>query len=236
MDEFGPIEEPFGRITSGIQLGELTSKTISFVRQQLPAWRDDPERPDDLSEPALNQQLVKFLDSHARNDFAMVRFDHEEIEPKRRSVDFSASPIETMAIGAKQYTIYNPFLVFECKRLPAPSKKREKEYITGGKERSGGIQRFKLGLHGAKLNLVGMIGYIQKSSLRDWHSQINEWISELSNGEIDDGCKWDDNEKLQELEEDMRGGIANCRSVHNRTDGVSDEITIQHLWIAMKLK
>ena len=236
MDEFGPIEEPIGRITSGIQLGEFTSKTISFVRKQLPAWRDDPERPDDLSEPALNQQLVKFLDSRARNDFAMVRFDHEEVEPKRRSVDFSASPIETMAIGAKQYTIYNPFLVFECKRLPAPSRDRELEYITGGINKSGGIQRFKLGLHGAKLDLVGMIGYIQKRSIRNWHHQINEWISELSNSQTEDGCKWGDNEKLQKLEEDMRTGIANCLSVHNRTGSVSVEVKIQHLWVAMNLK
>ena len=238
MDEFGEIEQPIGRITSGIQPGELSFKTIRFVRRELPAWRDDPHRPDDLSERVLNLQLCKFLESHARNDFPMVRFDHEENEPNRRSVDLSASPAEAMAIGARHYTIYDPFLAFECKRLPAPSKGREREYITGGiKKRSGGIQRFKLGLHGANLDLVVMIGYIQKRSIRDWHRQINNWISELSNGEIEDYCKWDDSEKLQELDEDVKGGIASCRSVHNRTGSVSsDEVEIRHIWVSMNVQ
>jgi hypothetical protein len=237
MDEFGGIEPPIGQITSGIQPGALVLKTISFVQQQLPAWRDDPDRPDDLSEPILNQQLCKFLDSRARNDFPMVRFDHEENEPNRRSVDLSASPIETIVIGARPYTIYDPFLVFECKRLPAPSRDREIEYVTGGKKKtSGGIQRFKLGLHGAKLDLVVMIGYIQNRSIREWHQQINKWISELSNGEIEDHCKWEDTEKLHRLEKE-RNGTASCQSVHNRTGHVlSNEVTIYHLLVAMNVK
>ena len=238
MDEFGGIEQPIGQITSGIQPGALALKTINFVQQQLPAWRDDPDRSDDRSEPTLNLQLVKFLDSRARNDFPMVRFDHEENEPNRRSVDLSASSIEPMVIGARQHTIYDPFLVFECKRLPAPSRNREIEYITGGiNQKSGGIQRFKLGLHGAKLDLVGMIGYIQECSTRYWHLQINNWILQLSSGAIEDYCIWEDSEKLRELEEDVRGGIATCRSIHGRTGSISsDEVTIHHLWVAMNLK
>lgn len=162
MDEFGAIEQSIGQITSGIRPGELELKTIGFVRQGLPAWRDDPHRPDGLSESVLNLLLCKFLNSRARNDFPMVCFYHEENEPHQRRIDLSATPAEPVTIGARQYTIYDPFLAFECKRLPTPPPRdREQEYITGGiKKKSGGVQRFKLGLHGANLDLVVMIGYI----------------------------------------------------------------------------
>jgi hypothetical protein len=238
MDEFGAIEQSIGQITSGIRRGALTLKTISFVREELPSWRDDPDRIDDQSERALNLQLSKFLDSRARNAFPMVSFSHEENEPNGRSVDLSASPFEAMVIGDRLHTIYDPFLVFECKRLPAPSRDREQEYITGGiKKKSGGIQRFKLGLHGAKLDLVVMIGYVQKRSMPDWHHQINKWISELSSGKIEDHCKWEHSEKLHKLEEEVKSGIASCQSVHNRIGPVSSsELTIHHLWVAMNLK
>jgi hypothetical protein len=165
----------------------------------------------------------------------MVRFDHEEIEPEKRSVDLSVSSVDPIILGARQYTIYDPFLVFECKRLPAPSKDREIEYVTGGKQKkNGGIQRFKLGLHGAKLDLVAMIGYIQERSTGDWFLQINNWISQLSSGAIEDCCIWKDNEKLQEFNRDEGIGIASCRSVHYRIGNAStSELTIHHLWVVM---
>ncbi len=226
-----------GQLTSGIDqtTSTLVLRTITFVRQQLPAWRDDPGRPDEQSENKLNLQLCKFLDSHARNDFPMVRFDHEEYQTGRRSVDLSASPIEAIVIDARMYTIYNPFLVFECKRLPAPSKDREKEYVTGGADKiSGGIQRFKLGLHGASLDSVVMIGYVQEYSLSYWHRKINEWVSELDIGTIADTCVWNDSELLEMVDECVSKGLAICRSVHMRTGGTaSSDIIIHHLWIAM---
>ena len=239
MDDFGAIEQPIGRITSGIRAGELNMKTISFVRQELPAWRDDPDRIIDKSERALNLHLSKFLNSRARNAFPMVSFNHEEIEPKGRSVDLSTSLLEAIVIGDRLQTIYEPFLVFECKRLPAPPPKdREIEYVTGGKNsKSGGIQRFKLGLHGAKLDLVGMVGYVQERSTGDWYRQINSWISELARGVREDCCIWKDSEQLQEFNGDERSGIANCRSVHDRIGNVSSsELIIHHLWVAMNLK
>ena len=96
-----------GQLTTGIDqtTSTLVLKTITFVRQQLPAWRHDPDRTDEQSENKLNLQLCKFLDSRARNDFPMVRFDHEEYQTGRRSVDLSASPVETMVIGAQMYAI-----------------------------------------------------------------------------------------------------------------------------------
>jgi len=223
-----------GEIAAGIGPDQLTQSTLAFVYQQLPAWRDDPDRPVEVSEPKLNLQLCKFLDSQACNNFPMIRFDHEEYQYARRSVDLSASPVEATVIDVKLYSIYDPFLVFECKRLPAPRNDREREYVTGGKKSSGGIQRFKLGLHGAKLDLVAIIGYIQAQDAQHWHTTINRWISSLSHGKITDECVWGRNEKLGALEEDAAKGTASCRSVHGRTGRVlSNRVVIQHLWVIM---
>jgi len=228
-------EQAIGKITSGLVPDTLALKTIDFVHAQLPAWRDDLSRPDEESEKRLNLQLCKFLDSHARNDFPMVQFIHEEYQPNRRSTDISASPVEQTTIGAKLYTIYDTITVFECKRLPTPSNKRQKEYVTGGVEdKSGGIQRFKLGLHGVDHDIVAMIGYLQKCSVSYWHKEINKWIAELCSGIIPDTCDWNLNEILDLLEEDTSNGTAKCRSVHSRTsDNQSNRITIYHLWIKM---
>lgn len=226
-----------GKITSGIVPNTLALKTIDFVYTQLPAWRDDPNRLDEQSENKLNLQLCKFLDSNARNSFPMVRFNHEEYQTGFSSVDISASPIEMTTIGAKTFTIYDPIVVLEGKRLPAPSHDREKEYVTGGIEhKSGGIQRFKLGLHGANHDIAAMIGYIQERSACDWHNEINRWIEELSSGTIKDVCAWNTSEILGKLEEDSSKGVANCRSTHNRNSSAqSNKILIRHLWITMHM-
>jgi len=199
--------------------------------------RSDPNRPDEQSENKLNLHLCKFLDVKARNEFPLIRFDHEEYQFGLRSVDISASPITEVTIGASLYTIYDPAIVFECKRLPAPSPDREKEYVTGSiTHTNGGIQRFKLGLHGADHDIAAMIGYLQEGSANYWHDKINKWIMELSSGTIADVCVWDKSELLEKLEEDPSRGIANCRSTHNRSGSKqSNEIVIHHLWITMHM-
>ena len=228
-----------GKLTSDeIERNALPLKTIDFVRRQLPAWHDDPDRPNEQSEHKLNSDLCKFLNSsRTRSNFPMAFFHHEEPQSTNRRVDLSALPDKPMLIGAKLYTIRDPFIVFECKRLPAPSKDREKEYVTGGKEKtSGGIQRFKLGHHGAELDLVAMIGYVQERSFGDWHHKINEWILELASDTTADTCVWNANEILEPLHEYVTKNIASYQSVHIRTRSKSnDEIKIHHLWIAMNI-
>ena len=228
-------KQSIGRISSGIEGDSLAIKAVGFMQRQLSAWRDDPDRPQEQAENRLNLQLCKFLDSRARNEFPMVRFDHEEYQGGRRSVDLSASPTKSTMIDARLHTIYEPILVIEGKRLPAPSSDREKEYVTGGKEQaSGGIQRFKLGLHGAKHETAAMVGYVQDHSLRHWHKKINTWISELAGVATQDSCAWHENEKLGLLEEDSLKGVASFRSAHSRSGRVStNRIIIHHLWIAM---
>jgi len=222
-----------GQITSGISAKSLALRTIVFVREQLPAWRDDPDRPGEKAEDKLNLQLCKFLDSRARNDFPMVRFDHEEYQSGRRRVDLSASLAESIVLEARLYTIYDPILVLEGKRLPAPSSDREREYVTGAapEKISGGIQRFKLGLHGARLDVAAMIGYVQDGTPRHWHKKINAWILELADEASEDGCVWSADEILELLKADTANGIVSYHSVHSGISG--NGIELHHLWIVM---
>ena len=185
-------------------------RTLEFIRDQLPAWRDDPQRPRDPSERHLNASLCSFLNSrHARSDFPMVSFQPEEPQTGPRDVDFGVHGADSILVGTRHYTIYKPFLVIEAKRLPAPQPKdREKEYVTGGEKLSGGIQRFKLGLHGAQVETAAMVGYIERGIPDQWLRVINGWIRELAAMPRTEECPWNASEILQAGQADAARG---CR-------------------------
>lgn len=226
-----------GEITSGIIAQTFQLTIINFIRQQLPIWRDDPDRPLEQSEHKLNSQLSKFLNLEARKYFPMIQFSHEEPQFGNRDVDISVSPEEEIIIEAQTYNKYEPVLVIECKRLPAASPDREREYVTGTEPNkiSGGIQRFKLGLHGAKHDLAAMVGYIQNRTGQHWYLKINSWILELAKKPIGDGCVWFD-ETLKTFEGNASEGIHSCRSIHCRTSNIANKIELYHLWIEMNIE
>lgn len=226
-----------GRITSGISPDTIPLRTIAFVRDQLPAWRDDPDRPLADSEPLLNSQLCKFLNARARNDFPMIAFGHEEPQASHRHADVSALPSESVIIKARLYTIYDPVLVIECKRIPAPSKDREREYVTGTDPNkiSGGIQRFKLGRHGSQVDMGAMVAYVQEGTPHQWLREINGWILELVDKPTGDSCPWRTDDILKEMQEYTSNDVASYHSVHNRSGNVtSGKIELHHLWIMMR--
>lgn len=232
-------ELPFGTITSGLAQNTLVLRIIEFVYSQLPDWRDESVRPKKTSEKPLNIQLCAYLNTiRTKNDFPMVNFSHEEPQVGHATVDISASPQEEIAFGAgfyntRFYNKYTPLVVFECKRLPTPGKDRENEYVTGFIKKSGGIQRFKIGLHGANHDIVAMIGYLQANTPHHWYNTINQWIIDLSNGTMKDICIWNTGEILECFEEDSSKGIASCRSTHAREGNIESKILIRHLWVTM---
>jgi hypothetical protein len=223
-----------GRITKGATRHALVERTLKFVQSELPNWRDDPTRPLEETEERLNAQLCKYLNVASRKKFPMVYFQHEEKQTRDRRVDVSALPAEPKMFGSALYTIYDPFLVFEGKRLPPPKKgTREREYVTGGDAKCGGIQRFKLGLHGAKHETVALIGYVQKGDLREWLKTINAWIRDLE-GALAFEEKGSSAEQLTDFIEDGHLKIAICSSSHPRTGDVASKlICIRHLWVKM---
>ncbi|MCK9163222.1 MAG: hypothetical protein M0O93_02590 [Bacteroidales bacterium] len=69
----------------------------------------------------------------------------------------------------------------EAKRLPKYKSSSDEEYITGrssNENPSGGIQRYKLGIHGSyDLKHNGIIAYVENKSIDDWISLINNKLS-----------------------------------------------------------
>lgn len=230
-----PMSEPGrGRISEG-PTDALIERTLGFVRGELAGWRDDPDRTPEQAEERLNAQLCKYLNVAASQRFPMVHFSHEEKQTGTRRVDLAANPNPAGFIGQTYHTIYDSFLVFEGKRLPAPARNREREYVTGGAKKSGGIQRFKLALHGAQQTTAAMIGYIQKDDAKSWWSLINRWILEVAGDTTAIDEKWCMDDQLTDLATDRVLNIARCSSVHKRVGlAVSPEIHIRHIWVVMQ--
>lgn len=227
-----------GRVTKGLQRNTLDEQTLRFVQTELPDWRDDPEREAETSEERLNAQLCKYLNVAASERFPMVHFHHEEKQTANRRVDFSALPRKAQFVGEQYYTKYKPIIVFEGKRLPPPrnDRSREREYVTGGENKSGGIQRFKLSLHGDKHGLAAMVGYVQEGEPREWLKKINLWIQELEGTLGFDGEKWSTTEQLEQFTSDKGVGVAQAWSSYSRVgEAISRNIRIRHLWVKMKV-
>ena len=214
---------------------QLIPQTLEFILGQLPHWRDDPNRPADLSETHLNSSLCDFLDNCSRTDFPMVRFKHEEPQAKVHAVDLGVHGTEEITtVGTRSYTIYQPFLVVEAKRLPAPSQDREKEYVIGADKATGGIQRFRLGLHGADVETAVMIGYVEAESLGYWHKTINEWIVGLGSTASNGGCVWTGADVLGALAMDDELRTSSSVSHHQRPANChSSTIMVRHMWVIM---
>lgn len=223
-----------GKITKGINPSTFIAKTVKFVEEQLPQWRDDKTRPAVEAEEDMNGQFCKFLNDRARDHFPMANFHHEEKQGKRRRVDLSVVP-STKAIEVALYdSIYVPFLVIEGKRLPAPTSDREREYVTGLAEVSGGIQRFRMGLHGKDLPQALIVAYVQKEDVAHWHRTINGWITALENTGEDKTCEWTAKDALSDLVSDGEAKSSRCESWHLRKDLLG--IRLVHLWICMPPK
>jgi hypothetical protein len=221
-------------ITKDLVPNTLVEETLAFVRRELAGWRDDPERPKESAEEKLNLQLCKYLNVRARHGFPMAFFNHEEPQGPYRRIDLSVTPESIIVAGARTHTKYDPYLVMEGKRLPAPAKAREQEYVTGGQKITGGLQRFKLGLHGGNLDIGAMIAYVQDDKLDAWLEIINGWIGALHDTDCTEGCKWSKNEALDSYKSDEKDRTASCQSKVNRISASTAEILIHHFWIAMK--
>lgn len=234
MADVLPLNAPNrGRITEG-PTTSLVERTLEFVFSELANWRDDPDRPTEDAEERLNAQLCKYLNVAASDRFPMVFFHHEEKQTGTRRVDISALSKSGIVLGLTYHSIYDSFLVLEGKRLPAPSSDREREYVSGRAKKSGGIQRFKLALHGAQQTTAAIVGYVQSGNLREWLSRINEWIGDEAESKDTTGEDWSLAEQLRDFKDDAQKRIAVCSSAHPRDkSAVSGQIKLRHFWVAM---
>ncbi len=109
----------------------------------------------------------------------------------------------------------------ECKRLPAPDKAREREYVFGTSN-NGGIERYKTEIHGKGLNECGLLGFIEKENPSHWFAKINNWITEIATkNEF-----WKIDETLSKLDSNMDYSF--FKSIAHRK---TSNIKLTHLWI-----
>jgi hypothetical protein len=217
-----------GTVTNGIPPGALISRIVDFVRTSLADWREwraQSGRKRSDAEMSLNASLCKYLNARAKTDLPMVAFNHEDPEGRRR-VDISI----TNALLASG-DIDEPIVVLEGKRLPPDRASREREYLTGREERSGGVQRFKLALHGAALSRGMLVAYVQGGSVASWLDTINAWIGELARTPHDEHDAWGDDELLCDFVQSSNA-VAWCDSEHARITG--DRVRLHHAWVQME--
>lgn len=220
-----------GTLSDDVLPHNLSLETIvCFVRKQLPLWKADPDTPTSEAENGLNESLCGFLSIQARDYLPLCHFMHEASQRGRRRVDVAAKPIQRILVEGHLYTKNEPVFVIEGKLLPPPRKKREREYLTGlDGEITGGVQRFKLGEHGGKIDEAAIVGYVKKNTLHYWFETINLWIDDLI---LYDQClEWSESEKLTLFQEDNQSAYSISTNLRDAVKCNSDTIKLHHFWV-----
>ncbi len=145
---------------------------LDFIAEELPRWRDHPDRKPVESETTLTSGLCEHLNSAAYRSAGWSRIQfrtevRDEIK-QGRAIDLAPKPCAAIIfIEGRRHTQFDTLLPIECKRLPTPKEKDrdEREYVITNPGTTGGIQRFKFGHHGADHKVGAIIGYIQEGAI-----------------------------------------------------------------------
>lgn len=212
--------------------GEL----LEFIANNLPRWRDDPERPKNTSETALTEHLCDYLTGSARLspgwDILQFRTEIVDEQHKGRKIDLAPKPCGiALWIEGRRHTQYDSLIPIECKRLPTPKTRDrdEREYVIHRSGSTGGIQRFKSGYHGSLHAIAAMIGYVQEETPMFWHNRITGWIGELAES-AQPG--WTQKDMPEALIHDKILRVSKFRSFHDRENGQT-AIELRHFWLEM---
>jgi hypothetical protein len=216
------------------KLVEAHEEVIAFIGNELPRWRDRPDRKAETSETVLTSQLCSHLNSVTRHapgwDILQFRMEEPDEKHKGRKIDLVPAPSGVnIWVDGRKHADFDPLLPIECKRLPTPSgtDRDEREYVFSKFGSTGGIQRFKAGHHGSQHKLGAMIGYIQHESCDHWGGRVKGWINELVKvGE----AGWASSDHLKQVATDTARRLVVLQSAHKRQKSLAD-ISIQHLWI-----
>jgi hypothetical protein len=234
----GPSQpDPIGKLSKDVhQPGTFINELLNLIEGELAVWRDRPERKPETAETSLTSQLCAHMNSVTRRahgwDVLQFRIEEPDEAVVGRKVDLIAAPANaTIWVDGRKYEDFDPLLPIECKRLPTPAQgeRDEREYVFSEKSTTGGIQRFKLGLHGAVHKVGGMIGYVQQDTCAIWSGRVAEWIRRLvADGELG----WSAADTPNLVHNDAATRVARLESLHARKEGMA-QISLRHLWIQM---
>lgn len=234
-DESRPLPA-VGNLKDGVlELGAFCREIVTFVERELPVWVERPEISGFEDEPRLNQSLCLHLDRASRHRFDSIRFLQEPIQGSGRNADLGVFPVEGITVQGIGYQDYEQLLPIECKRLPTPtdSRRSDIEYVHGLPDhRTGGIERFKHGLHGRENRHALIIAYLQAESSKHWLRVINERLTELALRGSDGGL-WNPSELLTLGASVVPTRVNRLSSQHKRVQPpcCSDNVNMDHLWL-----
>jgi hypothetical protein len=226
-----------GRLAPDIHLPSTAKlELVDFIAEELPRWRDHPDRPIADAETKLTEYLCDHLNDAARHStvWTHVQFRTETADEthSNRTIDLTVKPCAaTLIIEGRRHSQFDALFPIECKRLPTPREKDrdEREYVTSNTSTTGGIQRFKFGHHGSAHTFAAMIAYVQEQSFSYWLRQVNRWIRDLAAGP---NSAWSKSDALQLLNDNSIAKVCTLKSELRRV-GDLDECELRHLWIAM---
>lgn len=207
---------------------------LDFIKGQLPIWRDRLDRKHETSETHLTSQLCAHLNSASRHapgwDSVQFRTEEPDEQKKGRKIDLIPAPSgESFLIQGRRYSDFDTLLPIECKRLPTPAgvDRDAREYLISQFSTTGGVHRFKEGLHGADHTQGAMIAYVQNKTSKHWLEQISLWIDNLiASGQ--NGWSAKDHLKINS----QTNGVMELNSKHTRSNG-RKPIDLRHFWIKM---
>jgi hypothetical protein len=221
-----------------LDAGAFHEKIVAFIEQELPVWRDRPELSQVTDEPNLNQSLCLHLDKASRRHcFDSIRFLQEPLQTSGRNADIGVIPLDNIMVEGVCYHDFEQLLPIECKRLPTPpgSRRSDLEYVHGlPGHRTGGIERFKHGLHGPTNQHALMIAYVQAESFAHWLTAINARLTKLATDRADDGI-WNPTEPLSSCTSAHGAEVHRFKSCHRRLSPPcsSDKVEMEHIWLQM---
>ena len=211
----------------GPPLNTQFNMVVEFLKTRLPQFAETVLNTNIDNEDGLNSRLSRFITNAAAQEIFFANRESMEDETRGNSpaVDIG------IFLNVTDLEIDQPLItVFEGKRLTTKlPHKRGREYVIGHKEggkriHCGGIERFKLAIHGGKRNHAGMIGYLQDGTSDSWRRKVNTWICDLCRQPFEPA--WSEHEQLTPLK--TEGRVAECSSVVNRID---NKLHLTHLWI-----
>lgn len=226
-----------GQLTHGIELDSSIKSVVEFIEIHFTEFSEKVKGEITTSEKSITDKLCKYFNRNAGS--YPFYFHHENVEDHTTGsspqIDIAAlSRSEQITIGDRSYNEFDPFFSIEAKRLPTPGHNREKEYVIGTDRRSGGIERFKRGIHGKSLKFAAIIGYIQEEDANHWYLKINNWIGELINSTPN---LWKEDDKLikQNIEPKNLDKFVS-KNIRSEVDGKKDFISLFHFWVNLTYK
>ena len=231
------------------QIEAFLHENLPLCVKYLPGFKDGTIAKK--SEKDLAVSLWKRLNAFGFEKNTLFTFFNEDpdIKKKNRTVDSSVNLDVGNAyikVGPHYYDCEDQLYIIEAKRLPpqfsgAGQEDRSHEYVVSDwehrnnlkKSRTGGIERFKEGLHGGAFVRSAMVAFVQKETPQTWLEKINSWVNELIAKAVPcHKAKWTNSDLLVPVSGASHADLAVFQS-NNPRSGTLNPISLRHFWLLL---